>query len=183
MEQQPTGSSAPKNTSGIIIAVIITAIIVGVGVYWWQQSTVTNISNENTNQTSNLNTNSQAVETFVETIDEAGTILVEVRDYGAQQVYLLVATEKFYPDGCYFIQGTSEITDKNIKVTLNDIRHSEGICTQSPEEASIGMKLDLEDGTYTLELHKGSQVDSYTIEVSDNQYTLKEVNTSFSRAK
>ena len=183
MEQQPAGSSAPKNISGIIIAVIITAIIVGVGIYWWQQSTVTNISNENINQTSNLNTNSQAVKTFIETIDEAGTILVEVRDYGAQQVYSLVATEKIYPNGCYFIQGTSKITDKNIKVTLDDIRRSESACTQMPEEAAIGMKLDLEDGTYTLELHKGSQVDSYTIGVSDNQYTLKEVKTSFSKAK
>ena len=46
-----------------------------------------------------------------------------------------------------------------------------------PEPAGCRFKLELEDGTYTIEIN---ETEIYSLEVSGDTYTLEEESTSFS---
>lgn len=183
------GETTSKNTSGIVVAVIITAIVVGGGVYWWQQST---IENSNSNQTVNtntetnintvVNTNSVSNVNSGEAIEYAdlNRVTVKHRHYNYPKGhYLEIKTEENYPDSCYFLRCNEEISGDQITVTLQDkvYKQTGSICTMMPEPADCRIKLELDDGTYTIEIN---ETDTYDLEVSGDNYTLEEDSTSFS---
>lgn len=182
MDQESTNQSSAKNITGIIIAVIITAIVVGGGVYLWQQSTIDNL-NQNTNkavENKNRSSNTNSLQKSKEVVGPAGDLIVEIREY-TESTVLKLSTARDYADGCYSLECEIEKNDQKISFTIGNVLHrTEGICTMSPEPVACAMNLDLEDGSYDLEIKKGSRVDTYTIKAADKQYTLEANQTSFS---
>ncbi len=143
-----------KNTSRIIIAVVITAIVVGGGIYWyWSQNSYK---------------------------EYAELDRVTVKHQTTTEGHLiLIKTKELYPDSCYVLRCNEKIDGSKITVNLQNkvYKYSRSGCLDALAQAGCSFGLDLEDGTYTIEIN---ETDIYTLEVSGDTSNLQEDSTSFS---